>query len=237
MAVFRLTEELIFPHPELADEDGLLAVGGDLSPARLILAYSAGIFPWYDENTPILWWSPDPRLILFPAEVKISHSLRRVLRKGRFRVTFDQAFRKVIRECAAVRIEKGLQTWLIPEMIEAYEKLHLLGFAHSVETWMEDRLVGGLYGVSLGRAFFGESMFSRERDASKVALVILSMILQSWDFHFIDCQLPSDHLKRMGAVEIPRSRFLGMLREALKYPTRRGKWAPTFEGIFKSEES
>ncbi|SFN03468.1 leucyl/phenylalanyl-tRNA--protein transferase [Thermodesulforhabdus norvegica] len=231
MTVFRLTEELIFPHPELADEDGLLAVGGDLSPARLLLAYSAGIFPWYDESTPILWWSPDPRLILLPRDIKISHSLRRVLKKGRFRVSFDQAFHRVIRECAAVRVEKGLQTWLIPEMIEAYERLHELGFAHSVETWMEGKLVGGLYGVSLGRAFFGESMFSREKDASKVALVILAMVLQSWNFHFIDCQLPSDHLKRMGAVEVPRAKFLEMLREALKHPTYRGRWEPTVEAI------
>lgn len=224
MTVFRLTKELVFPHPELADADGLLAVGGDLSPERLILAYSVGIFPWYDHTTSILWWSPDPRLVLFPKDIKISHSLRRVLRKNKFRVTFDRAFSVVIRECASVRLEQGRGTWIVPEMIEAYERLHNLGFAHSVETWYKGELVGGLYGISIGKAFFGESMYARERDASKVALVVLSMVLQAWKFHFIDCQLPSDHLKRMGAVEVPRKDFLGMLRKSLEHPTFRGKW-------------
>ncbi len=211
MPVYRLSDELVFPHPSLADPEGLLAVGGDLSPERLLLAYANGIFPWYSDSDPILWWSPDPRLVLFPAELKISRSLMRTLKKQVFKVTVDGAFGKVIRACARTREE----TWLTAEMIEAYETLHELGFAHSVETFCEDRLVGGLYGVALGRAFFGESMFSVMSDASKVALVCLVQHLSERGFELIDCQMPTEHLKRLGAREIPRKEFLALLRAAL----------------------
>ncbi|MCL5406146.1 MAG: leucyl/phenylalanyl-tRNA--protein transferase [Deltaproteobacteria bacterium] len=211
MPVYRLSDELVFPHPSLADPEGLLAVGGDLSPERLLLAYANGIFPWYSDSDPILWWSPDPRLVLFPAELKISRSLMRTIKKQVFKVTVDGAFGKVIRACARTREE----TWLTAEMIEAYETLHELGFAHSVETFCEDRLVGGLYGVALGRAFFGESMFSVMSDASKVALVCLVQHLSERGFELIDCQMPTEHLKRLGAREIPRKEFLALLRAAL----------------------
>ncbi|MCX7822013.1 MAG: leucyl/phenylalanyl-tRNA--protein transferase [Syntrophobacterales bacterium] len=231
MTVFWLGKEVRFPHPELADPDGLLAVGGDLSPRRLLVAYSLGIFPWYDGKSPILWWSPDPRLVLFPEKIKISHSLKRVIKKGIFRVSMDKAFSQVIRECASVRIEKNIGTWITPEMIEAYEMLHNLGYAHSVETWHEGQLVGGLYGVSLGRAFFGESMFSRMKDASKVALVFLARILQNWEFTLIDCQVSSKHLIRMGAEEIPRKDFLHLLDQALSYPSIKGNWYRDFQNF------
>ncbi|MGC8719012.1 MAG: leucyl/phenylalanyl-tRNA--protein transferase [Thermodesulforhabdaceae bacterium] len=234
MTVFRLGKEIKFPHPELADSDGLLAVGGDLSPRRLLAAYSWGIFPWYGEGSPILWWSPDPRLVLFPDRVRVSHSLKRVIKKGIFRVSMDEAFSQVIRECAAVRLEKGEGTWITPEMIDAYEKLHLLGYAHSVETWYENRLVGGLYGVSLGLVFFGESMFSRMTDASKVALVFLSRAIRSWGFSLIDCQVTTSHLKSMGAEEISRKKFLSLLNEALSHPSKRGSWRDDFERFLQN---
>ncbi len=219
MTIFSLNEDLVFPPPELAEPDGLLAIGGDLSPRRLLLAYRQGIFPWYAPGTPILWWSPDPRLVLFPQELKISHSLRRVLKKGRFRITFDKAFRAVIEACALVRMRKGEETWLVPDMIEAYHRLHRLGAAHSVETWLDGRLVGGLYGVALGRVFFGESMFSLVSDASKVALVHLVERLKTLDDAFIDCQVTTGHLKRLGAREIPRAEFLKRLQSATRLPT------------------
>ncbi len=219
MAIFSLSRDVAFPPPELAEPDGLLAIGGDLSPRRLLLAYRMGIFPWYAPGTPILWWSPDPRLVLFPQELKISHSLRRVLKKGRFHVTFDAAFRAVIEACALVRMRKGEETWLVPEMIEAYDRLHRLGAAHSVESWVDGKLVGGLYGVAIGRVFFGESMFSVVADASKVALVHLVERLKAFDFAFIDCQVTTGHLKRLGAREIPRSEFLKKLHEATRPAT------------------
>lgn len=219
MAIFSLSRDVAFPPPELAEPDGLLAIGGDLSPRRLLLAYRMGIFPWYAPGTPILWWSPDPRLVLFPDELKISHSLRRVLKKGRFHVTFDAAFRAVIEACALVRVRKGEETWLVPEMIEAYHRLHRLGAAHSVESWVEGKLAGGLYGVAIGRVFFGESMFSLVPDASKVALVHLVERLKAFDFAFIDCQVATGHLKRMGAREISRSEFLKKLHEATRAAT------------------
>jgi leucyl/phenylalanyl-tRNA--protein transferase len=209
--LYQLTEELLFPHPSLADPIGILAIGGDLSPRRLLLAYTHGIFPWYQDPSPILWWSPDPRLVLFPSEIRISRSLRRVLKKEIFTVTMDQAFGEVIRACARTREE----TWITREMIDAYEVLHQLGYAHSFETWREGALVGGLYGVALGRAFFGESMFSTMSDASKVALVRLAGYLEDRGFEFIDCQTTTQHLKRLGAREIPRKEFLKRLEEAV----------------------
>jgi leucyl/phenylalanyl-tRNA--protein transferase len=214
MPVYRLTDELIFPHPSLADPGGLLAIGGDLSIRRLLLAYAQGIFPWYSEPNPILWWSPDPRLVLFPEEFKISHSLKRVLKKHVFEVTRDRAFGEVIRACARSRS----QTWITGEMIEAYTSLHELGYAHSFETWHEGNLVGGLYLVSLGRAFFGESMFSLMNDASKVALVDLVEFAIDEGVEFIDCQTTTEHLKRLGAREVPRPEFLERLYRA--YPVK-----------------
>ncbi|MHC1730129.1 MAG: leucyl/phenylalanyl-tRNA--protein transferase [Syntrophobacteraceae bacterium] len=216
MPVFRLIDDLIFPHPSYADPSGLLAVGGDLSPARLLLAYSRGIFPWYSDPDPILWWSPDPRLVLFPDELRVSHSLKRVMKKNLFTVTFDHAFREVIQACAEVRTQIGQGTWITRDMIHAYVHLHEMGHAHSVESWYAGRLVGGLYGVAMGRAFFGESMFSVRTDASKVAFVHLVRSLQGLGYEFIDCQTTTEHLKRFGAREIPRKEFLARLAEVME---------------------
>jgi leucyl/phenylalanyl-tRNA--protein transferase len=224
MPVFLLSEKIAFPSPYLASAEGLLAVGGDLRTERLLLAYRLGIFPWFSEEEPILWWSPDPRLVLFPEELHVSRSLSRVIRRGRYRVTADQAFSRVIRECARVRLEKEEGTWIGEEMIRAYEQLHTDGYAHSVESWQGGRLVGGLYGVSLGGCFFGESMFSRRSDASKVALVSLVSHLQVQGFDLVDCQVTTEHLKRFGAREIPRAGFLKRLARSLAQPTRRGPW-------------
>ncbi len=214
MSVFLLSEALKFPQPELADPDGLLAVGGDLSPERLLMAYRMGIFPWYAEDTPILWWSPDPRLVLFPDELKISKSLQRVIARGVFQVTVNQVFREVIECCAEARRGNDTGTWLVPEMIEAYCRLHQLGYAHSVESWHQGSLVGGLYGIASGRVFYGESMFTLKTDASKVALVHLVRMLQTLQFELIDCQVTTRHLKSLGAREIPRQGFLTGLAAA-----------------------
>lgn len=224
MPVFQLEKEPIFPLPHLAEGSGLLAVGGDLSVERLIQAYAHGIFPWFSEGDPILWWSPDPRMILLPNRFKVSRSLRRTIDSGRFVASFDRHFKEVIRACARVprKGEKG--TWITEDMIEAYTKLHEAGYAHSVEIHEDEELVGGLYGVSLGSAFFGESMFFRQRDASKVALYHLVERLKEWRFSFIDTQVETDHLKRLGAVKIPRAEFLDLLKEALKSTTISGKW-------------
>jgi leucyl/phenylalanyl-tRNA--protein transferase len=211
MPVFRLTDELIFPDPRWATREGLLAVGGDLSPERLLLAYRTGIFPWYGENEPILWWSPDPRCVLFPQEIYVSRRLERVVRQRRFRLTCNQAFTRVMSACADVRVQKGAQTWLIAEMQEAYQELHELGFAHSVEAWEGDELVGGLYGVALGKFFFGESMFHRRTNASKVILAQLVRYLDREKFILLDCQVPNPHLASMGALDIPREDFLELL--------------------------
>jgi len=224
MTVFKLPEELVFPSPEYADADGLLAVGGDLSVKRLLLAYQMGIFPWYSKEMPILWWSPDPRLILKPEDLKISKRLMRLIKKGFFQITLDQAFEDVIRECASVKRPNQNDTWITDDMIEAYCRLHHEGFAHSVESWQEGELVGGLYGISLGRAFFGESMFSKVSNASKVAFVHLVWFLESRNFSLIDCQLTTKHLLSFGAQEIQRKEFLRMLEEALKHKTRKGRW-------------
>jgi leucyl/phenylalanyl-tRNA---protein transferase len=224
MPIYRLIKEVVFPPVEHAHSSGLLAIGGDLSPARLLEAYCHGIFPWYSENEPILWWSPDPRLILQLDGFKISRSLRKTLKREVFRVTFDQAFSQVIEACASVAREGEPGTWITAEMRQAYERLHTLGYAHSVETWLNRELAGGLYGVSLGKAFFGESMFHRRTDASKVALAALVERLKSWEFHFIDAQMTTEHLMRLGATEVPRRVFLKHLGDALDSPTKKGKW-------------
>lgn len=221
MPVFRLTKTIVFPPCHYAEPDGLLAIGGDLSIERLLLAYSLGIFPWYSEDTPILWWSPDPRLVLFPDELKIAKSLQRVLKKGMFRVTLDNAFQEVMERCATVRRKQGEGTWIMPEMIEAYCRLHELGYAHSVESWYEGELVGGLYGVALGGIFFGESMFAQKTDASKVAFVHLVHLCRQRSIELIDCQVTTSHLQTLGAREITRSEFLARLKKALQaYPLR-----------------
>jgi len=224
MPVFRLPNDYIFPPPHLAEESGLLAVGGDLSKPRLLLAYSMGIFPWYSEGDPILWWSPDPRLVLFPDELRISRSLRQTIRRNIFRVTMDTAFEEVIGNCAATRRKNADGTWITDEMMEAYIYLHRTGYAHSVEAWADEKLAGGLYGVSLGSAFFGESMFTKTSNASKVAFIALVHQLAKWNFTFIDCQLTTPHLLSLGAREIPRTKFLAMLKSALLDPAKKGKW-------------
>jgi len=225
MPVYQLTENLLFPDPEGANPDGLLAVGGDLRVERLILAYRLGIFPWYGPGYPILWWSPPQRCVIEPTRFHVSRSLRRWLRQARFSVTFDQAFPQVIQACAQTRLERHEETWITPEMIDAYSLLHHLGLAHSAEAWQEGELVGGIYGVSLGRAFFGESMFMRVANASKVALATLTQKLAEWQFVMLDCQITNPHLQRLGAQEIPRADFLRRLAEALTFPTRQGKWS------------
>ena len=224
MPIYRLVDEPIFPPPEYADPSGLLAVGGDLSNERLLEAYRLGIFPWYSEDQPILWWSPDPRLVLDLNDFKISRSLRKTLKKEVFQITFDHAFEEVIRACASVPREAQNGTWITDEMEKAYIKLHGLGYAHSVESWFGGKLAGGLYGVSLGKCFFGESMFHLKTDASKVALATLVETLKSWDFHFIDSQMTTEHMLSLGAKELPRRIFLKRLQLALRYPTRRWRW-------------
>lgn len=215
MTVYLLRDELVFPHPELADPDGLLAIGGDLRPERLILAYRTGIFPWYSHE-PILWWSPPERPLIFPRLFKMSRSLYQTLKKDIYKVSFDKDFRAVVKGCATAPRKENAGTWLLPEMIEAYCLLHDLRFAHSVEVWFNDQIVGGLYGISIGKAFFGESMFTLMKDASKVALACLVEHLILNDFYFIDCQITNRHLLSLGAYEIPRAIFLTLLEEALK---------------------
>ncbi len=224
MPVFKLPKEIIFPAPSLAEKDGLLAVGGDLSPERLIEAYANGIFPWYSEDEPLLWWSPNPRMILFPDKFKASKSLRQSIRNKNFEVFFDRDFKAVIENCAITDRNGKKGTWITPDMQKAYIDLHKAGFAHSVETYKDDKLIGGLYGISLGKAFFGESMFHTETDASKIALYSLVSRMKDWGFHFIDVQQETKHLKSLGAEIIPRKKFLGLLQEALKFPSVKGKW-------------
>ena len=224
MPVYRLTSRLAFPPPEKA-EDGLLAVGGDLCPERLLLAYSMGIFPWYEEGLPILWHSPDPRMVLEPSRLHVPRSLRKTLKHPPYRVTFDAAFSQVIEACSAAPRPGQDGTWITDEMKAAYLELHRRGYAHSAEAWEGERLVGGLYGVSLGAVFFGESMFARARDASKIAFVVLAERLRDAGIELIDCQVHTEHLERFGAEEWSRRRFLAALEEALEKPTRQGSWA------------
>lgn len=224
MAVFQLADNLIFPPPELAEDNGLLAIGGDLSIERILLAYSMGIFPWYSEGEPVLWWSPSPRLILIPDEFAMSRSLRQTIRRGVYKTTFDTAFADVIKNCAMVRRKSEGGTWITSEMIDAFTGLHNAGYAHSVESWHEGRLAGGLYGIAIGGAFFGESMFAEMSNASKVAFAALVEKLTEWDYKFIDCQVTTKHLMSLGAKEVSRTSFTRLLKEALKMPTPPGKW-------------
>ncbi len=220
--------QIIFPDPSNANQEGLLAYGGNLEPETLIQAYTQGIFPWYDDSSPVMWWSPDPRMILFPKEMKISNSLKHTLNSGKYKCSFDQSFKEVISQCARVSRAGQKGTWITSEMQKAYLKLHKMGLAHSVETWKNDQLIGGLYGISLGSAFFGESMFHHMPDASKVALYYLNEHIKKWDFDFIDAQTPTSHLKSMGAKEISRDKFLNLLGKSMKKPNRTGSWAKNF---------
>ena len=213
-----------FPNPRNASDEGLLAYGGDLSSSRLLTAYRNGIFPWYNEDDPILWWSPNPRLLLYPESFKLRKSFRRVLRSGKFSVTFDTCFSDVIENCANVPRKDQEHTWIISEMQEAYIRLHEEGFAHSVEVHFEGKLVGGLYGLAMGKAFFGESMFSLVSDASKVAFKALSDVLGDRGYDFIDCQMKTDHMVGLGAKVVPRDVFLDALQLALDKPSDIGQW-------------
>lgn len=207
----------------LREPNGLLAAGGDLSPQRLIEAYKHGIFPWFNPGEPILWWSPDPRMVMFPGELKVSRSLRKTLKKKTYEIRADTAFRQVMEACAAPR-DGHSGTWITPAMISAYTELHRQGLAHSVETWMGSKLVGGLYGISLGRMFFGESMFSLATDASKIAFVHLARQLERWGFGMIDCQMKTAHLASLGAREIPRAEFSQKLSELVNFHGINGAW-------------
>ena len=230
-----MSERLAFFPPvetALHEPNGLLAMGGDLSPARLLDAYRHGIFPWFNPGDPILWWSPDPRMVLVPGEVRVTRSLAKRLRNSGFEVRADTAFTEVMCACAAPRPPAGREgetgTWISPAMVAAYRRLFDAGYAHSVETWHDGRLVGGLYGVAIGRMFYGESMFSREPDASKVALVRLARQLQQWDFGLIDCQMETPHLASLGARTMPRAMFTARLAELVKLPHLPGPWTLTF---------
>ncbi len=207
----------------LEEPNGLLAVGGDLSPRRLLAAYRRGIFPWYSEGDPILWWSPDPRMVLFPAELHVTRSLAKTLRNAAYEVRFDTAFDDVMRGCAAPRAGQP-GTWITAEMRGAYGRLHELGYAHSVETWVDGALAGGLYGVAIGRAFFGESMFSRRRDASKIAFVHLVAYLRAEGFGLVDCQMHTGHLASLGARTLPRREFSRRLKELVDCDRPPGRW-------------
>ncbi len=220
--------QIQFPDPNLADDEGLVAVGGNLSVEFLLAAYQQGLFPWYNEGDPILWWSPNPRMVLFPLEFKPSKSLGQVIRRKRFTVKVDTNFEAVIRQCSSVKRKGQRGTWITKDMIKAYIKLHNEGYAHSVETYLNNTLVGGLYGVSLGRVYFGESMFFIEPDASKVALYYLVRIVKDMDFSFIDVQQSTTHLRSMGARNVDRAEFIEMLGSALQLPTRKGKWEYEF---------
>ncbi len=226
MPLFRLSKRIDFPPAWLARSDGLLCIGGDLSPQRLLLAYKNGIFPWFSMDEPFLWWSPDPRLVLFPEEINISKSLKKKIKKNLLTVTIDNAFEQTIRSCAKPRKKEHEGTWLVDEMIDAYIQLHNMGYAHSIEIWRGNKLVGGLYGICLGGSFFGESMFSFENDASKIALVALSNYLKKQRFDLIDCQVTTTHLLNMGACEISRNSFLDIINKSVKRKEFKNIWNP-----------
>ncbi len=225
MPVFQLTNKVVFPHPDLADESGILAVGGDLRPERLLLAYGNGIFPWPAEGYPLLWHSPDPRWVIEGmGGLHISRSLTKELRRGRLTCSMDRAFEEVISACASIPRGHEDGTWITDDITAAFSTMHELGFAHSVEVWRDEELVGGLYGMSLGTCFFGESMFSRAPSASRVALVRLAQQMERWEMGLIDVQVHTDHLETMGAVAWPRGWYLKALAESSMAPTRRGQW-------------
>lgn len=222
--VYLLTKDLLFPPPEGASREGVVAIGGDLSPERLLLAYGQGIFPWPSEGMPLLWFSPDPRFVLDPRRAHVGRSLRKRIKRGGIEVRCDTAFGDVIGGCERAYRPGQQGTWITPEMIGGYTRLHELGYAHSIECWIDGALAGGLYGVSLGGGFFGESMFAEAEDASKIAFATLLGNLVHWGFDFVDCQVHTEHLERFGAEEWPRKKFLRALRASLECETRRGKW-------------
>lgn len=224
MPIFQLVEEIIFPKPEFAEPDGLLAIGGDLKPERLLGAYTNGIFPWFSEGDPILWWSPDPRTVIMLEDFKVSKSLLQSIKKYSYEIKFDSNFSEVIKQCALVERKHEDGTWITKEMIKAYTELHKLGFAHSVEVYFEGKLVGGLYGISLGNAFFGESMFHIKTDASKAAIYFLVEKLKVWNYSFVDAQIRTEHLISLGAKEIKRIDYLKLLENSMKAETRIGSW-------------
>lgn len=225
MPIFSLSDEIFFPPPYLANPDGILAVGGDLSSERLLLAYETGIFPWFSPGEPIIWWSPDPRFVLYPEHLKVSKSMRPYLNGKKFRVSYDQAFREVMANCQQIPRPGQNGTWITEEMLDAYCALHTLGFAHSVEVWKGEQLVGGLYGISLGKCFFGESMFSKESNASKTGFISLVQNLKHQGFEIIDCQVHTPHLESLGAQHIPRALFLEQLHKGLAGKTLQGDWS------------
>lgn len=230
MPIYQLSENSVaFPHPELANPDGILAIGGDLSPRRILTAYANGIFPWFNPNDPILWWSPDPRFVLFPDELKVAKSMRPYFNQKKFRVTCDHDFEAVIRNCQKRGGAGEESTWITEGMLEAYHEIHRLGYAHSVEVWEEDELVGGLYGIALGKCFFGESMFAKVSNASKFGFISLVRKLEELDFRLVDCQQQTGHLGSLGARAIPRSEFLEILSQNSEEPTMVGSWSPLFK--------
>lgn len=224
MSYYFLDEQLYFPPVSRASSEGIVAIGGDLSEERLLLAYQSGIFPWFSEGEPIIWWSPDPRFVLYPSQIKVSKSMQQLFRKQVFEVTFDKDFEQVILNCKEIKREGQRGTWITDEMVEAYCRLHRKGFAHSVEVWQEHTLVGGLYGLSLGNCFFGESMFAKVSNASKYGFITLTKRLEQKGFSFIDCQVHTEHLESLGATFISRKNFLHQLQEALKQTTLQGDW-------------
>ncbi len=213
-----------FPDPKKADPQGLVAMGGELSPAYLLSAYSQGIFPWFSEGDPILWWSLDPRMVLFPENFKITKSLKQIIRSDKFEIRIDTSFEEVIAQCRKIKRNEQDETWITQEMMKAYIHLHKLGYAHSFETYYDHQLVGGLYGLSLGKAFFGESMFFHKSNASKFALYHLVTWCRNHNFNFIDVQQSTGHLKSLGAIDMDRSEFLKKLKKALQHETLKGKW-------------
>jgi leucyl/phenylalanyl-tRNA--protein transferase len=225
MPIYALSDEPVFPDPEESEQDGLLAVGGDLSPRRVLTAYALGIFPWPISDMPLTWFAPPERMILRFHDLKVSRSLRRSIRRGGFRLTMDQAFGQVMEACAQAPRSKEAGTWINVDMRNAYAEIHKQGFAHSLEVWRDDQLVGGLYGISIGTMFCGESMFHNVTDASKVAFVALAKQLKCWGFSFLDCQLHTPHLESLGASVIKRCEFSALLREAVRSRTRRGTWS------------
>lgn len=223
--IFRIPDRHVFPEPELAEPNGLLGVGGDLDPNRVLLAYQLGIFPWYSEGQPVLWWSPDPRMVLHTSDLKVARSLGKRVRQGRYEITFDRAFAQVVEACGEVPRPGQSGTWITDDMLHSYVSLHEAGYAHSVEAWQDGELVGGLYGVSLGQLYCGESMFAKAPDASKVAFVHLVRQLARWGVPLVDCQVYTEHLARFGAVEIPRTHYLEQVHELVRGPHRPGPWS------------
>jgi leucyl/phenylalanyl-tRNA---protein transferase len=224
MPIYMLTDELRFPPPEGASPEGIVAIGGDFRAERLLLGYAQGIFPWPSEGLPLLWFSPDPRFVLEPRHAHVSRSLRKTIRKGEFEVRFDSAFTETIRRCAGKTRPGQRGTWITNDLIHGYDRLHRLGYAHSIEAWSDGQLVGGLYGVGMGRVFFWESLFSDRPDASKVAFATLLAHLIHWDFRLVDCQVHTEHLERFGATGWPRRKFLQELREAVAHEGTTGDW-------------